>query len=254
MILVNFVGLELTAKSVTIADESNVFEATNVKDALLENKTIGDIVNKQVNLSNNNVVDLNISIHFNSGANDKKGNGNTTGVEVLVYKTGWIAETTSKRICERISKLGYKNRGVKVRTDLGYLKNTKVPSLLVECCFVDDLDDINKYNYKLMAKSIVEGILNKTLSVETLKPQPVTNVFYRAISGSFNNKDNATSRKTQLESKWFTGVFLDAFVKDETTWYRVIAGLFKDKKLADQRINDLSKKGYDGGFVAAFRK
>lgn len=88
MILVNFVGLELTAKSVTIADESNVFEATNVKDALLENKTIGDIVNKQVNLSNNNVVDLNISIHFNSGANDKKGNGNTTGVEVLVYKTG----------------------------------------------------------------------------------------------------------------------------------------------------------------------
>ena len=32
-------GLELTAKRVSIADSSNKFEATNVEDALLENKT-----------------------------------------------------------------------------------------------------------------------------------------------------------------------------------------------------------------------
>ena len=32
-------GLELTAKRVSIADPTNKFEATNVEDALLENKT-----------------------------------------------------------------------------------------------------------------------------------------------------------------------------------------------------------------------
>ena len=32
-------GLELTAKRVSIADSTNKFEATNVEDALLENKT-----------------------------------------------------------------------------------------------------------------------------------------------------------------------------------------------------------------------
>ena len=32
-------GLELTAERVSIADPSNKFEATNVEDALLENKT-----------------------------------------------------------------------------------------------------------------------------------------------------------------------------------------------------------------------
>jgi hypothetical protein len=32
-------GLELTAERVSIADSSNKFEATNVEDALLENKT-----------------------------------------------------------------------------------------------------------------------------------------------------------------------------------------------------------------------
>lgn len=32
-------GLELTAERVSISDSTNVFEATNVEDALLENKT-----------------------------------------------------------------------------------------------------------------------------------------------------------------------------------------------------------------------
>ena len=32
-------GLELTAQRVSIADSTNKFEATNVEDALLENKT-----------------------------------------------------------------------------------------------------------------------------------------------------------------------------------------------------------------------
>ena len=233
-------------------------EGHTVYDCTVENGTsVSDIVNKQVSKMNSySDIDLHISIHFNSGANDKTGNGKSTGVEVLVYNTSGTKYDTAKRICSKIECLGYKNRGVKTRTKLGVLKNSKGQSLLVECCFVDDKDDIDLYNYKSMAKAIVEGVLNKTISVSVPEPAPVpdSEVFYRAISGSFNNKTNALDRKSKLEKSGFDGVFLDAFVKDEMTWYRVIAGSFKDKKLAEQRINDLSKKGYDGGFIAAFRK
>ena len=233
-------------------------EGHTVYDCTVENGTsVSDIVNKQVSKMNSySDIDLHISIHFNEGANDKTGNDKSTGVEVLVYNTSGTKYDTAKRICSKIECLGYKNRGVKIRTNLGVLSKTKAQALLVECCFVDDKDDIDLYNYKRIAKAIVEGVLNKTISVSVPAPIPLPNeeVYYRAISGSFNNKTNALDRKLKLEKSGFDGVFLDAFVKDEMTWYRVIAGSFKDKKLAKQRINDLSKKGYDGGFIAAFRK
>ena len=44
-------GLELTAQRVSIADTTNKFEATNVEDALLENKT--SILNLQKELGTN---------------------------------------------------------------------------------------------------------------------------------------------------------------------------------------------------------
>lgn len=122
----------------------------------------GDCVNKIVSKCNENSVDLDVSIHFNSGANDEKGNGKTTGVEVLVYNTTTSAYKYAERVCASVAKLGFSNRGVKLRTNLAVLK-TKNPNMLVECCFVDDKDDINKYNYKTMAKSIVEGILNESI-------------------------------------------------------------------------------------------
>lgn len=232
-------------------------EQSTVYDCTVNNGTsVSDVINKIVAKCNAHTVDLDVSIHFNSGVNDKNGNGKTTGVEVLVYKMSGPAYEAAVRICKEIESLGYKNRGVKQRTDLSFLKKTKAPSILVECCFVDDKDDIDLYNSKSMSKAIAQGILNKKISTPVPTPTPIqeSEIFYRAISGSFNNKNNALDRQTKLQNSGFDGVFLDAFVKDETTWYRVIAGSFKDKKLAEQRVVDLSKKGYDGGFITAYRK
>ena len=56
-------GLELTAERVSIADSTNKFEATNVEDALLENKT--SILNLSSNVNNlqTNVNDLQTEIN-----------------------------------------------------------------------------------------------------------------------------------------------------------------------------------------------
>ena len=140
-----------------------------VYDCTVDNGTgVADIVNKQVEKMNSySNIDLHISIHFNSGASDKQGNGKTTGTEVLVYNTNGSKYEAAKRICSKIEKLGYKNRGVKTRTNLGVLKNSKGQALLVECCFVDDKDDIALYDYKTMAKAIAEGILNESIVENT---------------------------------------------------------------------------------------
>lgn len=136
-----------------------------VYDCTVDNGTsVSDIVEKQVEKMNSYAgIDLHISIHFNSGANDKEGNKKSTGTEVLVYNTSGTKYNTAKRICKKIEELGYKNREVKTRTNLGVLKRSKGQALLVECCFVDDKDDVTLYNYKTMAKAIAEGILNETI-------------------------------------------------------------------------------------------
>lgn len=120
-----------------------------------------DVLKRIVEKCNKHKVDLDISIHFNAGASDKKGNGKTTGTEVLIYSAGSKAKTYAENVAKSISSLGFKNRGVKVRDNLYFLRRTSSPAMLIECCFVDDKDDVNMYDYKKMAKAIVSGIIRK---------------------------------------------------------------------------------------------
>ena len=107
-------------------------------------------------------VDLNVSIHFNSGADDMKGNGKTTGVEVLLTSTTGCKGPVAKSICNKIKKLGFKDRGVKKIGNLYFLNKTKKPSILIEVCFVDDKDDVKLYKKKKdeIAEAIASAIIS----------------------------------------------------------------------------------------------
>ena len=162
-----------------------------------------DCVAKQVTNCNKHIVDLDISIHFNSGRKDPNGDGSTGGVEVLVYNSTGVKQEYAKRVCESVAKLGYTNRGVKIRTNIGYLSKVKNQCILIECCFVDDADDVKKYNYKTMAKAIVEGIINKKLEEDTM---------YRVICGSYKNKLNAEEQVRKLEKNGYSA-FIELYKK-----------------------------------------
>ena len=116
-----------------------------------------DVLKRIVAACNNHDVDLNVSIHFNAAANPEP-DGKTTGTEVLVYDNASHAVPWAQQIADSIAALGYRNRGVKERPNLYVLKHTKAPALLVECCFVDDPEDIAIYNADRMAAAIVAGI------------------------------------------------------------------------------------------------
>lgn len=151
-------------------------EARIVKDLLIAKLTLkgfkaydctcddganqSDVLNKIVSKCNEHTVDLDISIHFNAGAKDYIGNGQTTGTEVLVYSNSSSSNEAAKEICNSISKLGFKNRGVKTRPDLYFLKKTKAPACLIEVCFVDDKDDFMIYDANKVSNAICEALNN----------------------------------------------------------------------------------------------
>lgn len=164
-------------------------EARNVKNILItllkqlghtvydctedNGKNQSDVLQKIVKKTNSHKADLDISIHFNSGANDRNGNGKSTGTEVLLYNSSSKAKTYAERILNAICGLGFKNRGIKYRTDLYYLKKCSNPCLLIECCFVDDKDDVKIYDAQNMACAILSGIVGITTSIKnTTSPKP----------------------------------------------------------------------------------
>ena len=168
-------------------------EARNVKDEVIrllkevghtvvdctvnDGTSASDVINKIVKKSNAQDLDLTVSIHFNAGASDKDGNGKSTGVEVLATEFSGIKKEVSTRICDNVAKLGFKNRGNKVRTNLGFLNKSKAKAILVECCFVDDADDVKLYDAKSMGRAIAEGIHGSSIEVKipssnnTVKPE-----------------------------------------------------------------------------------
>ncbi|MCW6111708.1 peptidoglycan-binding protein, partial [Clostridium sporogenes] len=63
-----------------------------------------------------------------------------------------------------ICALGYTNRGIKDGSNLYVLKHTKAKAMLIECCFCDNREDMNRYNAENMADAIVKGLVGKTTS------------------------------------------------------------------------------------------
>lgn len=114
--------------------------------------------------ANNWGADLYISIHLNS-ASSKQANG----TEIYTYSSTSKAIEPGKRILANICKLGYNNRGMKT-ANFAVLKHTSIPAMLIECCFISNDSEMNKFNADNFAKAIAEGILNKSIS-NPAKPQ-----------------------------------------------------------------------------------
>ncbi len=180
-----------------------------------------DVLEKIVAKCNAHDVDIDIAIHFNSGAADKKGDGNTTGTECYVYDKNPEIVKTAENVCKEISKLGFRNRGVKQRPELYVLNATKAPAILIECCFVDDKDDVKLYHAKKMAKAIVMGILN----ADSFKVKSVKNgVYLRVKPGKNVEKTGRMEKGTvcNISKVQFVGGILYGYVKKYKSWISLV--------------------------------
>lgn len=178
-----------------------------------DGRDASDILRRIVAKCNAHKADLDVSIHFNAGANDSTGNGKTTGTECFVFSEGSAtAKKYALNIVNAIERLGFKNRGVKVNPNLYVLKNTKAQAVLIECCFVDDKDDALLYDARSMADAIVFGLTgikyeDKIIQINEGTPEkdeetPTGNqdAIYRVQVGAYRNLENAKVLQHELES------------------------------------------------------
>lgn len=168
---------------------------------------------------NANAVDLDVSIHFNCAANDPNGNGRTTGVEVYVYDPSSRAMEAAHRVANAIAELGFTNRGVKYAPGYRVLRATNSPAMLIECCFVDDKDDVELYNSTKMANAIVYGLTGQKVEIAVEKPDtvPVTDAtqtgnpkqLYRVQVGAYSVKQNADRMKEKLKVDGYDAIIVN---------------------------------------------
>lgn len=108
-------------------------------------KTFHDDKSKSQNENLNTIVDyhnaqnrdLDVSIHFNAYVETTS----PMGTECL-YVT---QATLAGHVAGAIASVGFVNRGAKKRTDLFFLNQTEMPSILIEVCFVDSSADAELY-------------------------------------------------------------------------------------------------------------
>ncbi len=133
--------------------------------------SVATSIAERAKMANDWGADLFVSIHCNAY------NTLVRGTETLVYSKKGKAYPVAERIQGAIVKtLGTADRGVKERPDLGVLKRTNMPALLVETAFIDNQHDgaILKNHIADFAKAICMGVSgdvceSKTASDEARK-------------------------------------------------------------------------------------
>jgi N-acetylmuramoyl-L-alanine amidase len=168
-------------------------------------------------------VDLYVSIHANANRGVMEDHG---GIDTFVYKTKPKQAVELANVIQRnlIAATGLRNRGVKA-TDFHVLRETNMTAVLIEHGFMDSKTDLpllktdayRKLCGETNAKSLAQfyGLKRKP------EPKPVApkakvnpDVFYRVVTGSFNDRKNAEDRVAELKKAGFDS-FLMAYKKED---------------------------------------
>lgn len=189
-----------------------------------------------VSMCNAHNVDLDISIHLNSARNDRVGDGKCGGVEVYIYDDS--AYEVAYQIAESIANaldIGFHGVPVKYNKELYVLRKTRAKAVLIECCFVDDKDDVNKWDSTKCAMAIASALGCKTNVAPTVKPQ--TNVSRESYFPIF--KSSSCSIVDCLKS---IGVDSSYTYRQRIACRNGVAN-YKGSALQNDKLVSLGKKG-----------
>ena len=151
------ITFEIADKVRKLLTEAGV-EVVMTRKAVNDNVGVNanDSINERAKIANREKCDYFVSIHCNSYANKI-----VNGTETLVYGLGGKAEKLANRVNKSIvSALGTYDRGIKVRPDLGVLRLTNMPAILVETAFISNQKDAELLKNKKdeFAKAIFDGV------------------------------------------------------------------------------------------------
>lgn len=113
-----------------------------------------DVLKKVICRTNSENPNLSVSIHLNAATTDK-----AHGSEVWYYAGNTSTACLGDYICKELEKYGYYYRGAKPSKKLAVLRKIRCDSILVECAFVTNKNDMDMFNSRQVAKRIAKGIM-----------------------------------------------------------------------------------------------
>jgi len=117
-------------------------------------------INRDAAMANSNQVDALVEIHQNSNEG-RPGSGSEAFYSIKDTGRG---RAIAEAILARLAALGFQNRGAKTHTNsagqdtFGILRLTSGPSVLVETAFINNPDDMARFDANQVGRAIADGI------------------------------------------------------------------------------------------------
>ncbi|WP_299093238.1 N-acetylmuramoyl-L-alanine amidase [uncultured Metabacillus sp.] len=197
----------------------------------------------RTNLANQVNADYFCSIHINAGGG--------TGWESYIYngsvseQTVRAQETIHNYVMSQIRPYGVRDRGMK-RANFHVLRETNMPSILLENLFIDTNFDLNLLRNKTFLEKLGNAIgegLARALALSRINVD-----LYVVIAGSFVSLDNAQQRRNFLRSNGIEAIVVTTEI-DGVTKYRVQSGAFRNRDLAEVRLDVVQNLGIEDAFI-----
>ena len=198
---------------------TKILERHNIKVVHSRRSDVHVELRDRTNKANREKADILVSLHTNSFSN-----ASANGVETFSFPGSSNGATLSRVIQEELVVLGLfkTNRGTKT-ANFHMLRESRMPGALTELGFISNADDLKVIlnNKNELATAVAKGILRylgisyKSVVAKPATPKPSNGdreLFYRVVTGSFNNRDHAEKRIAELKKAGFDS-FIDIYNK-----------------------------------------
>lgn len=166
-----------------------------------------DYIDQQAKKANSKDYDVVVQIHFNSSDN-----ASANGTEVI-YRSS-KGKVFAQRVQDKL-KTEFRDRKIKhdindLKRDLGWLRLTKSPAILIETCFVSNKSDTDKYktNREKISKLIAEGITGQIITENNNSNTSSTDKKLYAVCVTACQYENAKKMQQELIEKGYKDTYL----------------------------------------------
>lgn len=173
---------------------------------------------KRTNEINSWGANVHIDFHLNAMGSQW---GTARGTETYVYtsRPKEATELAKKVQTNVVRALGFYDRGVKT-ANFHMLRETKMTAILVEFAFMDNKDEAMKMRTTQYQKKAALAVVAAVVAQYGLKKKPTpapkpaakSNVFFRVVTGSFSDRENAEKQVDVLKRAGFES-FIDVYEK-----------------------------------------
>lgn len=148
------------------------------------------------------------SIHISIHANAYLGRWGKWGGQGVFYNTGSVKgqKLATTVLGELIKGTPLRNRGIK-SANFYMVRYTIAPAILVEAAFMDNMEEAkllrsDAFRREVAAEVALGAAKYLGISIKE-KAEPKVRRFYRAVAGSYEDRDNAVAQIAALKAKGF---------------------------------------------------